>query len=212
MKGGSDGVVATGKGIDDVLEDEATLEVAAHKLTQRDGVGGVAEEALLVDIDAAANDAAVDEGAAKGVLDEDAGNLLVADVDIVGPLDGDGVVPDRGRDGGCWGGQEGGGRRQDRGDSVADAQGDGFGEEEEMGGRQRGGRDEEAKEEVLAAGRLPVVASLAATGRLVLGRDKGDGGGDRRAVGGEEGVGGRGLIQLYHVETGGRVEHGEVES
>lgn len=102
-----DGLVTWDEGVDDGVEDEAAVNVVACETEERggggdglaagcfaDGVGssrgkGREGEGGLVDIDAAAYDAAVEMGAAELVLYEDACYLTVADIDVVRPFDAD---------------------------------------------------------------------------------------------------------------------------
>ena len=81
----------------DTLQQQLQVVLTACDIDEGDGVGGVAEEALLVDVDADAHDAGGDVGAVEGVLQEHAADLFVLPIDIVGPLDGEAVT--------CLGGQ-----------------------------------------------------------------------------------------------------------
>ena len=107
--GGStlDGLVAWDEGIEDGVEDEAAVDVVACETEERSGSGdglaagcfagrkgssrgkGCEGEGGLVDVDAAADDAAVEAGAAELVLYEDACYLAVVDIDVVRPFDAD---------------------------------------------------------------------------------------------------------------------------
>ena len=61
----------------------------SEDLGKRDGVGGVADEPRLVDVEAYADEAAREVDALEVVLDEDAAKFLILIIDIVGPLDAD---------------------------------------------------------------------------------------------------------------------------
>ena len=63
--------------------------LVARNLAQGDGVGGIAVEAFLVQIDPGSRDGAADMDAGQVVFNQRAANLFVFPLDIVGPIDGD---------------------------------------------------------------------------------------------------------------------------
>ena len=128
-------------------------------------------EHLLVDVQPDTDDAVLDAVALKTVLNQDAGNLLALDVDVVGPFDFHLIIYIV---------------LQRLAEGYADPLADG----ELARGRQRlrgvaadeylGGVEQERERQVLAAFRLPGVGAAAAACRLVVGHD---GNGGRGAIG-----------------------------
>ena len=76
-----------GEGVADGGEQLGAVYAVAEDLAERDGVGGIADECQLVDIEAYADKGAREVGPLEVVFDEDAAELVVAMVDVVGPLD-----------------------------------------------------------------------------------------------------------------------------
>lgn len=62
-------------------------ESLARLKMEAGGVGNLLGKVVLVDVDADAGDGVLQRVASEMMLDEDAGNLLPLDVDVVGPLD-----------------------------------------------------------------------------------------------------------------------------
>lgn len=75
------------KGVADGGEQLGAVYLVAKDLAERDGVGGVADKRRLVDIEPYADEGAREVGSFEVVFDEDAAELMVAVVDVVGPLD-----------------------------------------------------------------------------------------------------------------------------
>ena len=77
----------------------------SRDLPERDRIGGIATERLLVYIDAGSYDAILDTSSYQGVLDEHATDFPVLPVDVVRPFDADvfGVVGQRFADRQCHG-------------------------------------------------------------------------------------------------------------
>lgn len=151
--------------------------IVPENLAERYGVGGITGKVCLVDVEAYADDGAGDVDAFDVVLDEDAAQLVVAVVDVVGPLDADVVGVSA--------------------QHLAEYYGDEFAEDKLLRCCDVGGAEGEAEEEVLAALGLPRVAMLATSGSLVVGGDERD----AVWVGQQPGIGvrGVGLGKVYAV-------------
>ena len=75
--------------IDDLSQENFTLDLVTENLVQGYGVGGIADEEGLVDVDPHADKAAREVYAFEVVLDEDAAKFLILIIYVVGPLDTD---------------------------------------------------------------------------------------------------------------------------
>lgn len=73
----------------DGMEQFLALHLAPEDLAERYGVGGIAEEGRLVHVEPYADDASGQAAPLDVVLDEDAAQLMVSVVNVVGPLDAD---------------------------------------------------------------------------------------------------------------------------
>lgn len=127
--------------------------LAGGELDDGDGVGGVGEEFALIDVEADADDGFVDVCAGDCVLDKDAADLAVADVDVVGPLDVDGIVDTV--------------TAQFFLDGLGDGEGDGLGDAELSRGVDACGAQDDAEGQVESGPGLPGVAALSASGGLL---------------------------------------------
>lgn len=70
------------------LEKSLSGEFLAQELAEGYRVGGIAHEDPLVDIQTNADDAVLDGDTLQAILDEHATEFAIADIDIIGPLDG----------------------------------------------------------------------------------------------------------------------------
>ena len=132
-----EGCIVPTEARDDGIEDQRTRSVAPQQLAQRHGIGSIAVELRLVDVHSATDDATSDAAAAQLILYQDAADLAVAHVDVVGPLDRDriratfreGLLPVK-----------------KRAQGIADGKGDGLAEQEQPRRRQEGGMQQQAEE------------------------------------------------------------------
>ena len=85
--GGLHFTVQGGEGMAHLGEQTLAVDGVAEYLAERYGVGCIAGEAALVDVDPHADDAAGNGATLDVVFDEDAAEFVVAVVDVVGPLD-----------------------------------------------------------------------------------------------------------------------------
>ena len=87
VRGGAHRLIKRGKSITYFGEQRLASDLVPEDLEERYGVGGIAGEVRLVDVEAYADDGAGNVRAFYVVLDEDTAQLAVAVVDVVGPLD-----------------------------------------------------------------------------------------------------------------------------
>ena len=123
-----------------------------NSIEQRQG-GGVGErrrEVSLVEVEADADNRGLEQDT-DGILDEDATDLAIAHVDVVGPFHL--------------------GTHAIAFEQADDGQGHGLAERELQPGREIHRVPQQAEEQVLARGREPHVTALAAPSRLVVGID-----------------------------------------
>ena len=70
------------------LEKSLSGEFLVQELAEGYRVGGIAQKDPLVDIQANADDAVLDSNTLQAILDEHAAEFAIADIDIIGPLNG----------------------------------------------------------------------------------------------------------------------------
>ena len=170
-------MIVRGKCVAYLGEQCLAVGLLPENMTERYGVGGIAGEVCLVDVEAYADDGAGDVCAFDVVLDEDAAQLVVAVVDVVGPLDAYvvGIAAQY----------------------LTECYGDELAEDKLLRcGRVRRAEGE-AEEQVLAALGLPRVATLPSSCCLIVGADEQDI--FRAGVLPDVGVGGVGLGKVYAV-------------
>lgn len=119
-------------------------------MSERDRIGGIAAERLLVYIDAGSYDAILDASSYQGVLDEHAADFPVLPVDVVRPFDADvfGIA----------------------GQCFADRQCHGLGQDELPVGFHFAGMEEQAEQKVLTGFRFPRITGLSSSGSLEVSR------------------------------------------
>ena len=172
VRGSEHVMIVRGKCVAYLGEQCLAVGLLPENLAERYGVGGIAGEVCLVDVEAYADDGAGDVCAFDVVLDEDAAQLVVTMVDVVGPLDAYvvGIAAQHLTE--CYG------------DELA---------EDKLLRR----ADGETEEQVLAALGLPRVSTLPSSCCLIVGADEQDifRAGALPGVG----VGGDGLGKVYAV-------------
>ena len=133
------------------LQNLLTIEFVTRKQTHRGGVGKRRIELHLIDIQANADNCAGEVRPTQVVLDQHTADLAVADVDVVGPLD----------------------LRLDfeLGKGVDQPQRHSLREQKLARGVQERGFEHQAEHQVFAHAAAPTVATLTASGGLVLGGD-----------------------------------------
>lgn len=87
VRGSEHVMIVRGKCVAYLGEQTLAVDGVAEYLAERYGVGCIAGETMLVDVDPHADDAAGNGATLDVVFDEDAAELVVAVVDVVGPLD-----------------------------------------------------------------------------------------------------------------------------
>ena len=144
-------LVAGAESIDKLVENRLDVVGMTRNLEQRNGVGSIAHESCLVDVESYAHDGAGKSGAAQYIFDEDAGYLLVLPVDVVGPFDGEacGIAAEQ----------------------VGHGQRNGLREQKLLVGRDVFGAQQQAEGKVLARFRFPRVTPLSTSGPLGIGVD-----------------------------------------
>ena len=150
---------------------------------QRDRIGGIAQESLLIDVDTDAHDARGDVAAIQGVLQQHAAHLLVLPIDVVGPLDGE-TIASLGRE------------------RLDDSQCRGLAQVELVAGLDGRSFEQERERQILAVLAFPGVAFLAAPCSLTGGINDRSAG-QRGCQAGQIGVCTRRLIDLEVVSHGG---------
>ena len=86
-KGGAEIGIDSAEVGEDGIEDEGARCIMSQKLPERDGVGRIAVENSLIDIESTPDDASPDVLSAELVLNEDAGNFAVIHINVVWPFD-----------------------------------------------------------------------------------------------------------------------------
>lgn len=177
VRGSEHVMIVRGKCVAYLGEQCLAVNLVPENMTERYGVGGIAGEVRLVDVEAYADDGAGDVCAFDVVLDEDAAELVVPVVDVVGPLDAYvvGIAAQY----------------------LTECYGDELAEDKLLRCGYVHGAEGEAEEQVLAALGLPRVAALASSCCLIVGADEQDifRAGALPGVG----VGGDGLGKVYAV-------------
>ena len=176
---------------DDTLEHKAALHLVTQQLSQGYGVEmgrTIGREGGLIDVDANAHDAVFELPALQVILDEHAANLLIATINVVGPLDGHG-----------HGGQLGHDKVLD---GLTHSKGYGLGEQEHALRGHVARVDKQAEQQVLAGRRMPMVGARAAACRLVFGRDERDATLVEGVERPQEVVRARHFVELKHAKPG----------
>ena len=176
---------------DDTLEHETALHLVAQQLSQGYGVEmgrSVGREGGLIDVDTNAHDAVFKLLTLQVILDEHAANLLVATIDVVGPLDGHG-----------HGGQLGHDKVLD---GLTHGKGYSLGKQEHALRGHVARVDKQTEQQVLARRRMPMVGAGAATCRLVFGRNERDATLIKWVERPQEVVRARHFVELKHAKPG----------
>ena len=159
VRGSEHVMIVRGKCVAYLGEQCLAVNLVPENMTERYGVGGIAGEVCLVDVEAYADDGTGDVCAFDVVLDEDAAQLVVPVVDVVGPLDAYvvGIAAQY----------------------LTECYGDELAEDKLLGRRYVRRLEGEGEEEVAPGSRLPHGAALPTPCSLMVGGDEGEG-----AVGG----------------------------
>ena len=133
------------------FEHLAAVERASRDHGHRHGVRKRGVELRLVDVDADSDDRAGERLPGVAVFDQDADQLFVPGIDVVGPLDAR--------------------RDAELREGVGESEGHGLVEQELFAGGQEPGFEHQREGEVQTLGARPFMAPLAAAGGLPLGPD-----------------------------------------
>lgn len=164
--------------LNNLIEQFVLIYFMTENLLERDGVGRIAREAFLVDVDARAKDALRNATTCERRFDERAAELAILPIDVVGPLERDAL--------------------HIAVEHFLDGHGLNFREQKLAARRHKARVNEQREDDILSGLALPGVRSLSASCRLIVGSHECVLSGLQRA---QVLIGGVGFRQMYCFHT-----------